>query len=363
MKRFARVTQVAISIAGLTVLSSGPMIGSASAETINLTVAAGQPPHLLGIKFIRDYFIPEVDRRIAAAGIDFKIKWTQAYAGSLCKPTKCIFAVQDGIIDIGFVPTIFHPDKLPLEGVGFVTPFLTDKVKIVTDVMDELHRTIPEMGTQYEKYNQIRLAGGGIDTFNIVSTFPIRSVDDVKGHKIGTAGGALAWMRGTGAVPVHSNMMEYYNNTKTGVYEGFIVFPSSYLPFKYTEVAPYVNLWNFGAQYSQAMTMNKNSFAKLPAAVQKIFLEVASIYRQKNDGGYQAFSAKSLAMVAKAPGVHMIKISDKERRRWAMAMPNLAKEWAEKMEKQGLPGNKVLKAYMDGVRAAGIKPIRDWDRE
>jgi len=363
MKGLSRVAQMAISATGVALLSSGLMISSASAATINMTVAAGQPPHLLGIKFIRDYFIPEVDKRIAAAGIDLKIKWTQAYAGSLCKPTKCIFAVQDGIVDIGFVPTIFHPDKLPLEGIGFVTPFLTDQVKIVTDVMDDLHRTIPEMSKQYEKYNQIRLAGGGIDTFNVVAKFPIRTVDDVKGHKIGTAGGALAWMRGTGAVPVHSNMMEYYNSTKTGVYEGFIVFPSALLPFKYTEVAPYVNLWNFGAQYSQAMTMNKNSFAKLPPAVQKIFREVAAIYQQKNDGGYQAFSAQSLAKVAKVPGIHLIEIGDKERRRWAMAMPNLAKEWAATMEKQGLPGNKVLKAYMDGVRAAGIKPIRNWDTE
>jgi len=363
MNRLLRVTQITIFIAGLAFMTSALALKPASAKTINLTVAAGQPPVLLGIKLLRDYFIPEVDRRIAAAGIDLKIKWTQAYAGSLCKATKCIFAVQDGIIDIGFVPTIFHPDKLPLEGVGFVTPFLTDQVKVVTDVMDDLHRSIPEMGKQYEKYNQIRLAGGGIDTFHIVSTFPIRSIDDVKGHKIGTAGGALAWMRGTGAVPVQSNMMLYYNSTKTGIYEGFIVFPSSYLPFKYTEVAPYVNMFNFGAQYAQSATMNKDSFAKLPPAVQKIFREVAPIYRQKNDGGYQAFSAKSLKIVAKNPKVKLIKISDKERSRWAKAMPNLAKEWVQRMEKKGLPGQKVLTAYMDGVRKAGIKPIRNWDKE
>ncbi len=363
MNILGKFTQRTILAAGLAVLSIAMMGSSAFAKTIKLNVAAGQPPHLLGIKFIRDYFIPEVDKRIAAAGLDVKIQWTQAYAGALCKPTKCIFAVQDGITDIGFVPTIFHPDKLPLEQVGFMAPFLTDQVLVVTDVMDDLHRTIPEMGAQYLKYNQIRLAGGGIDTFHIVATFPIRSIDDIKGRKIGTAGAALSWMRGTGAVPVHSNMMQYYNNTKTGVYDGFIVFPSSYLPFKFTEVAPYVNLFNFGAQYAQAMTMNKDSFAGLPKKVQKIFRDVAIIYRKKNDGGYQAFSAKSLRLLAKKPGVTMIKISDKERLRWAMAMPNLAKEWVAEMERKGLPGRKVLKAYMDGVRKAGIKPLRDWDRE
>jgi hypothetical protein len=29
----------------------------------------------------------------------------------------------------------------------------------------------------------------------------------------------------------------------------------------------------------------------------------------------------------------------------------------------GLPGNKFLAAFMDGIRAGGAKPLRDWDKE
>ena len=43
-------------------------------------------------------------------------------------------------------------------------------------------------------------------------------------------------------------------------------------------------------------------------------------------------------------------------------MPNIAKEWAERIDKQGLPGTKVLAAYMDELRKAGAKPVRDWDK-
>jgi len=363
MSSILRNTRSVIFVVGLTALLIFSIGSTGHTKTINLTVAAGQPPVLLGIKLLRDYFIPEVDRRIAAAGLDVKIKWTQAYAGSLCKATKCIFAVQDRIVDIGFVPTVFHPDKLPLESVGFVAPFVSDQVKVVTDVMDDLHKTIPEMGKQYQKYNQIRLAGGGIDTYHILSTFPIHKMEDVKGVKISAPGAALAWMRGTGAVPVQGNLQLWYNGAKTGIYKAFIIFPSTFLPFKFTEVAPNVSKFNFGAQYAQAATMNMDSFAKLPIAVQKIFKEVAPIYRQKNDGGYQAFSAKSMMLVAKKPSVKIIDISDNERRKWAMAMPNLAKEWAQSMEKKGLPGNKILSSYMNGVRKAGAKPIRNWDKE
>ena len=44
-------------------------------------------------------------------------------------------------------------------------------------------------------------------------------------------------------------------------------------------------------------------------------------------------------------------------------MPNIAKEWAATLDKEGLPGSKVLTAYMDGVRESGQPVVRQWDKE
>jgi hypothetical protein len=44
-------------------------------------------------------------------------------------------------------------------------------------------------------------------------------------------------------------------------------------------------------------------------------------------------------------------------------MPNIAKEWADRANKDKLPGTQVLSAYMDALRAAGAKPVRDWDKK
>ena len=44
-------------------------------------------------------------------------------------------------------------------------------------------------------------------------------------------------------------------------------------------------------------------------------------------------------------------------------MPNIAMEWAASMEKKGLPGKQVLKAYLDGFRKRGVRLVRDWDKE
>jgi TRAP-type C4-dicarboxylate transport system substrate-binding protein len=228
-KAFAAVTlAVALSTASAT-----------AQQTISLTVAAGQPPAALpSLALVGKYFVPEVNKRIKDANLGVTIQWKEAYAGSLLKPYQMLDGVKDGLADIGFVPTIFFPDKLPLENITLVAPFLTTDLTLLSRVMNTLHRTVPAFPAQYDKFNQVRLGGTGADSFELSTNFPVKSVDDVKGRKIGTAGAALAWLRGTGAVPVQSNMMEYYNSTRNGVFDGFIAFPSAYPAMKYLKPRP-----------------------------------------------------------------------------------------------------------------------------
>ena len=44
-------------------------------------------------------------------------------------------------------------------------------------------------------------------------------------------------------------------------------------------------------------------------------------------------------------------------------MANSGKDWVGRVEYRGLPAKLVLKAYMDGLRNRGEKPLRDWDKD
>ena len=44
-------------------------------------------------------------------------------------------------------------------------------------------------------------------------------------------------------------------------------------------------------------------------------------------------------------------------------MPNIAKDWAQKLDSQGAPGTAMLKAYIAKLKAAGETPVRDWAAE
>jgi TRAP-type C4-dicarboxylate transport system substrate-binding protein len=351
----------------LTACAIGATLAASAAsaqQEINLTVAAGQPLRAMKpLAMVSEFYIPEVEKRIKAAGLNIKINWKEAYAGSLLKPTFVLKGVQDGIADIGFEPTIFHPDKLPLEQISFITPFVTSDVVLVGKAIDKLHATFPEYRAQYDKFDVIRLAGSSFDSYELFSTFPVQKFDDVKGKKIATAGAALQWLRGTGATPVQSNMTLYYNNSKTGVIDGFIIFPSSIPGMKFPEAAPHVTKVGFGAQYAAALIVNKNVYAKLPPELQKILREAGEAWtlaadKVQLDLGNQAFDSVPQAFT----GAKNFTLTRTEQEKWANAMPNIAKEWAERTDRDGLPGSKALAFYMEELRKAGAKPVRDWDQ-
>lgn len=44
-------------------------------------------------------------------------------------------------------------------------------------------------------------------------------------------------------------------------------------------------------------------------------------------------------------------------------MPNTAQAWAERQDKAGLPGTKMLSSFMDYMRANKQVVVRNWDKE
>jgi TRAP-type transport system periplasmic protein len=353
--------------AGAALLASSTMFAAPAAaqQEIQLTVAAGQPLRAMRpLQMVEDFFIPEVNKRMAAAGLDkkYKINWKTAWAGSLLKPTQVLEGTRDGITDIGFEPTIFHPDKLPLEQISFVTPFSTSDVVQVGKALDALHASIPEYKQQYDKFNVVRLGGSSFDSYELFTTSPVKQFQDIAGKKIATAGAALQWLRGTPATPVQSNMTLYYNSAKTGVVDGFIIFPSAIPGMKFPEAAPHVTKVGFGAQYAAALIINKGVYDKLPAEVRKVLHEAAQAWTAEADKVMIDLGNAGFKSVPSFPGGQAYELPRAEQAKWANAMPNIAKEWAANMEKQGLPGNKALTAYMNEIRKAGAKPVRDWDK-
>jgi TRAP-type C4-dicarboxylate transport system substrate-binding protein len=333
-----------------------------NAETFNLTVVAGHPPVTKGVAGVRDFFIPEINRRLEEAGSEHSIEWTQAYAGSVADVRGVLEAVEDGIADFGYVPHLFEADAVPLEQITYVTPFGTNDLPLLMQVISQLHDEIPEMNEGWERHNQMVLAPVGIDTYHFVTNFPIEEIADLDGRRIGTAGLALNWLNGSGAIPVSGALPSFYNSLSTGLIDGVMTFESAVAPYDFHEVAPYITRINFGAQYSSALTVNLDTWERLPEDVQTVILEVSEQYRDQTAVDYFEGGQVSLDIASEA-GATISDLSAEVREAYAAQMPNVALEWAADLDARGMPGTQVLETYIRLAQEAGIEFARDWTAE
>jgi TRAP-type C4-dicarboxylate transport system substrate-binding protein len=356
MRKFKGLKTTLCAAAAICLATAVP----ASAENFRITVATGHATHLPWIKAIKEFYIPEANRRLAANG-RHKIVWTEAYGGTLAKVGGVLEAVRSGVAEMGFVYTIFEPANLPLLAVSFIAPFGSDNVVDATDISREMHEKLPELRAQWSKHNQVFLGAVATDTNYLLTKFPVKSIDDVKGRKLGGAGTVSLWLSGVGAVPVQGNFATHFNNIKTGVYDGLIGFTTGMFPAKLHQVAPYATKVNFGSLQMGAISINKALHEKLPAEVRKTLREVGRDYSTKVSrtmlGLAKIFEKKMGQM-----GTKFSQLPAAERKRWAMTMPNIAKNWVDRNEKRGLAAKKVLSTYLDLLRARGVTPARDWDQ-
>ena len=128
------------------------------------------------------------------------------------------------------------------------------------------------------------------------------------------------------------------------------------------EAAKHMTRLQFGVSATSFLTVNRDTWDGFPPKVKKIFRDVAKGWAPAQRKIDYAKLAKFTGIMKKK-GVKMAEFPAAERRRWAMAMPNIAKEWADRLEKRKVPGRAVLSAFMDELRARKIDIARQWDRE
>jgi TRAP-type C4-dicarboxylate transport system substrate-binding protein len=334
---------------------------SAQAEEVTATIVAGHPPVFRWVKHASQTFIPAVNA--ALEGTDTKFTWSEQYGGSLAKVGDELEAVEEGLAEIGLVSSLFDPAKLSVQNVTYFTPFVSSNSTLVASWMDELQQTNADMKASWAA-NGLEYLGGaiGIDDYLLMTNFPIKSISDLEGKKIGAPGPAVNWLKGTGAVGVSGNLTTYYNEIKTGVYDGVIVFASAAVPGKLYEVAPHITKVGFGAQYAGGFAANKDWYDGLSANVQSILKAAAKTNSDAYQKDLDATVNKFLGIM-EAKGATVTEVDEAFRTQWAAGMDNVAKDWAARLDADGAAGTAVLKSYMNTMREAGATPVRNWDQE
>jgi hypothetical protein len=156
--------------------------------------------------------------------------------------------VQSGIIDIGGYNFGFEPSNLPLHAFQVMLPFGTMDPTVSLKVARAVYDKVPYMSKVLEdKFKQKLIALIADNGYNLGTNFDWNSVADLKGLKIAGAGLNLKSLEFAGATPVQSSLPDAYTSMQTGVYNGWIMFPSAWVNFKLYEVGKFYTEIGFGA--------------------------------------------------------------------------------------------------------------------
>lgn len=352
-----RISPLSVGAVGLAV-AGGLAFGSATADakTFTLRIGAGHPSKPTAyVRQMERYFVPTVTREVAAK-TNHKVRFIQAYAGTVAKVHETLEAVQKGLLDIGGYCVCFEGAKLMPLNIDYFMPFTTPDIRVQVKVKRRILKEHPELYAMLEKeYNQKLMALTGFDNYGLGTKFKWDKVSQLKGKKIIAAGINLPWVERFGAIPVTTTLPTAYNALQTGVASGFIIFAGAYYGFKFHEPAPNWKITDFGAIAQTILTMNLKTRKKLPKDVLKVIDAAAVGYEKVTvEDAYksEAFGLNKL----RGAGVPVTKLADDQKREWAEALKEWPNERANDMiKKYGIDGVTIMTKYMKYMEEAGHK--------
>ena len=337
------------------------MAATASAEEVRLTVASSHTTGLPWVGVMQSLVVPESNRRLEAMGSPHRIRWTEAYGGSLYKYNNTLEAIEIGLADIGWVGTLWELSKMPLQNVTYYAPFVTNDFEMIFQIMNELHERVPALSEAWAQQNQRFLGASVVDSYHLMTNFPVDSIDVLAGRKILAPGPSAAWLEGTGAVAVDGGLTTYYTQIQTGVADGVLTILTGAPPYRIHEVAPYITLVGLGGQMTGGMAINLDTWNDLPTDIRDVLGALGSEYSRGVADEIGARYERGLESM-RAEGATITELSQEQRLRWLNGLPDIAGRWAEATEARNIPAAEILRSYMDAVRRRGGQPLRDWDR-
>lgn len=344
-----------VKVATSAVLFGSGIAGATAQQSFTMRIGSGHPAAPSGyVTMTQQFFVPEVKKRIAAE-TKHKIEFVEAYGGTIAGVADTLEAVESGLLDVGVYCVCFEPAKLFIHNFPYFVPFGPQDSATAIKTTRAVYDKVPALKDAFSKQYKQQLLGLSVwDNYHLGTVKPWEKVSDLKGIKIGGAGPNLPWLQYAGAVPVQSTLPEGYQSLKTGVYTGWLMFPSSYLGFKFYEPAPHYTLIGFGAMAVNVMTINSNTMSRLPPEVQKIIREVGQQYEIKSGEHLDQRQIAGVEGLEKA-GAKIRKLPEDTRVEWAKSLAEFPRRMAKEADGKGQQGTLILKTFMNEIKAAGVK--------
>lgn len=281
-------------------------------------------------------FAEELNKRT-----DGRVTTTIYHSNSLLSTKEAYDGVISGIADITYFISAHTPGRFVLPTV-LNLPFMVPSCEVGTRMAGELLEKFPEMRAEYAETHYLWPYVTEAFPLNLTEKAgPVRTLEDLKGKKLGGSPTILPPLTALGATPLVVGIRDRYLSCQTGVVDGLCMGWAGITGWSLHEVTKYHTDCGLMAGGPDGVVMNLDTWNSLPPDIQKIITELSA-----ESGQYMVDVVTKEGEVAKKIitdiGGEVIELEPAEMDRWVEKTKPLWDEWASKMDAKGLPGRKVL---------------------
>ncbi len=253
---------------------------------------------------ICEEFIKDLEAR---SGGQLKIRFFPA--GTLLTAPKIYDGVVEGIADIGFSNISYTFGRFRVTE-ALDLPLGFPNAWVANHVANDFFREFKP-----KEWDKIHMLSMHTSPVNVVltATKPVNKLEDLKGMTVRGQGFIAEVVSALGATPRAIPMPEAYEAMQKRVFEGLMIPMETLRAFRLAEVSKYATeCWPIGQVYTFYLIMNKDSWNKLPANIQKIINEypfeekLANMWNEIDIDGKNYGKEKGLQFI-ELPGEEMIK--------------------------------------------------------
>ena len=338
LKQFAKTTLALAAVVAM---------GAATGQTTTKIKIADSFPvgHYLP-KYITTPMMEKLKANPAAKGIEFEYY----PAEQMGKAKDFLSLVQSGVIDIAYVAPGFVSDQMPLSVVSELPLEFSGSCQGTM-----AYWNLAKPGGLLDKKefapNGVRLLFTIVlPPYQIITRKPFANLKEVEGMKIRASGSAKELvLKKLKAIPVLMPTPDVYESLSRGTIDG-VLFPfNSLAPYEIHKLSKTGTIGeNFGT-FVANWVISEKRFQSLPPAVQQDLTAMGEQLTKAACTQVEKDEAGDIEKV-KAAGVKLTPLSAADKATVATVMHDVAKDWADTLDKRGKSGTEVLNAFKAGLK-------------
>ncbi len=250
--------------------------------------------------------------------------------------------VATGVADIGVTCPAYTPGLFPLSAVFELPGYNNDNAMVASMTAHEGYRQFKEV-LDIDEYDDVKVlhffaTGPG----NLLTTEPVRNLDDLSGKSIRAVGGTVPSLELLGATPVPMPMSEAYLALDQRLVQGLLGPNEVLTAFRLAEVVDYLTETPFLYNVVFIKVMNLDTWNSLPSDIQSIIEEVSEKSVARYGQLLTDHTRAGLESAVEDHGLEVITLSSEEQDKWLERLNPIVEDWIEKTENSFLPGAKAF---------------------